>query len=111
MHAPCSNYRSILSSGSYYLEDFDYRSILVYSGTIVHWSALNLSLQPSTFVISLRYTLYNVFYSLVAVLHYRTIWCGIISVEFPQDTPSELLIIALAFKYHLMNSNVLTFCN
>ena len=38
MHAPCSNYRSILSSGSYYLEDFDYRSILVNSGIIVHWS-------------------------------------------------------------------------
>ena len=38
MHAPCSNYRSILSSGSYYLEDFDYRSILVDSGIIVHWS-------------------------------------------------------------------------
>ena len=37
MHAPCSNYRSILSSGSYYLEDFDYRSILVDSGIIVHW--------------------------------------------------------------------------
>ena len=36
-HAPCSNYRSILSSCSYYLEDFDYRSILVDSGTIVHW--------------------------------------------------------------------------
>ena len=34
-HAPCSNYRSILSSCSYYLEDFDYRSILVDSGTIV----------------------------------------------------------------------------
>ena len=38
MHAPCSNYRSILSSGSYYLEDFDYRSILVDSGIIVQWS-------------------------------------------------------------------------
>ena len=36
-HAPCSNYRSILSSGSYYLEDFDYRSILVNSGIIVPW--------------------------------------------------------------------------
>ena len=36
-HAPCSNYRSILSSSSYYLEDFDYRSILVDSGIIVHW--------------------------------------------------------------------------
>ena len=33
--APCSNYRSILSSSSYYMEDFDYRSILVDSGTIV----------------------------------------------------------------------------
>ena len=41
-HAPCSNYRSILSSGSYYLEDFDYRSILVDSGTIVHWFMLRL---------------------------------------------------------------------
>ena len=37
-HAPCSNYRSIFSSGSYYLEDFDYRSILVDSGIIVHCS-------------------------------------------------------------------------
>ena len=35
MHAQCSNYRSILSSGSYYLEDFDYWSILVNSGIIV----------------------------------------------------------------------------
>ena len=39
MHAPCSDYRSILSFGSYYLEDFDYRSILVDSGIIVHWSS------------------------------------------------------------------------
>ena len=31
-------YRSILSSCSYYLEDFDYWSILVDSGTIVQWS-------------------------------------------------------------------------
>ena len=30
--------RGILSSCSYYLEDFDYRSILVNSGTIVQWS-------------------------------------------------------------------------
>ena len=35
-YAPGSCYRSILSSGSYYLEDFDYRSILVDSGIIVH---------------------------------------------------------------------------
>ena len=35
--APGSIYRSILSSCRYYLEDFDYRSILVNSGTIVHW--------------------------------------------------------------------------
>ena len=35
--APGSIYRSILSSCRYYLEDFDYRSILVDSGTIVHW--------------------------------------------------------------------------
>ena len=33
------NYRSILSSGSYYLEDFDYQSILVDSGIIVQWCA------------------------------------------------------------------------
>ena len=32
------NYRSILNSCSYYLEDFDYRSILVDSGTIVQWN-------------------------------------------------------------------------
>ena len=40
-HAPCSNYRSILSSGSYYMEDFDYRSILVDSGIIVQCSSRN----------------------------------------------------------------------
>ena len=34
--APGSIYRSILSSCRYYLEDFDYRSILVDSGSIVH---------------------------------------------------------------------------
>ena len=33
--ASCSNYRSILSSCRYYREDFDYRSILVDSGSIV----------------------------------------------------------------------------
>ena len=38
MDDPCSNYRSILSFCSYYMEDFDYRSILVDSGSIVHWN-------------------------------------------------------------------------
>ena len=33
--APGSIYRSILSSCRYYMEDFDYRSILVNSGSIV----------------------------------------------------------------------------
>ena len=37
LDAPCSNYRSILPSFSYYMEDFDYRRILVDSRTIVHW--------------------------------------------------------------------------
>ena len=46
-HASCSNYRSILSSGSYYLEDFDYRSILVDSGIIVQWIMFDLYLLPS----------------------------------------------------------------
>ena len=35
---PCSNYRSILSFCRYYMEDFDYQSILVDSGSIVQWS-------------------------------------------------------------------------
>ena len=35
--ATCSNYRSILSSCSYYMEDFDYWSILFDDGDIVHW--------------------------------------------------------------------------
>ena len=38
--APGSIYRSILSSCRYYLEDFDCRSILVDSGTIVQWSRM-----------------------------------------------------------------------
>ena len=38
LHVTCSNYRSILSSCSYYPEDFNYRSILVDSGIIVHCS-------------------------------------------------------------------------
>ena len=33
--APYSDYRSILSSCRYYMEDFDYWSILVDSGSIV----------------------------------------------------------------------------
>ena len=49
-HAPCSNYRSILSSGSYYLEDFDYRSILVDSGIIVHWQVLRIQLDFNIFL-------------------------------------------------------------
>ena len=36
MDTPCSNYRSIVSSCSYYMGDFDYHSILVDSGSIVH---------------------------------------------------------------------------
>ena len=33
---PCSNYRSISSSCSYHMEDFDYRNILFDNGDIVH---------------------------------------------------------------------------
>ena len=37
LDAPCSNYRSKLSSCRYNMEDFDHRSILVDSGSIVQW--------------------------------------------------------------------------
>ena len=40
MDAPCRNYRSILSSCRYYMEDFDHRSILVDSGSIVQWTEI-----------------------------------------------------------------------
>ena len=40
MDAPCSNYRNILSSCNYYMEDFDYRSILFDNGGIVFLSWL-----------------------------------------------------------------------
>ena len=43
--APCSNYRNILFSCSYYMEDFDYRGILVDSGTIVQCKAVPSSLR------------------------------------------------------------------
>ena len=33
--------RIFACSCSYYLEDFDYRSILINSGTIVHWSIIH----------------------------------------------------------------------
>ena len=75
----------------------------------IHWSApIKLKSADLNFFHSFQILhITQCFYSLVAVLHYWTIWCGIISIEFPQDTPSELL----ALKYHLMNSNVLTLCN
>ena len=38
LDAPCSNYRSILSSCSYYMEDFYYRNILFDNGDVVQWT-------------------------------------------------------------------------
>ena len=58
--APRSNYRSILSSCRYCMEDFDHRNILVDSGSIVHWSDLKCHMSnfqiPNLTPFSLRKT-------------------------------------------------------
>ena len=56
--APSSNYRSMLSSCSYYMEDFDYRSILFDNGDIVQCidrnrTALSNPILPKIFLFGL----------------------------------------------------------
>ena len=56
----CSNYRSMLSSCIYYMEDFYYRSILFDNGDNVHWyimqKTVNESFPFSRLAICCRYS-------------------------------------------------------